>query len=154
MSKHTIIFIIDQRSIEYENEMSISIFLAKIIGLYFIIIGLFTLLRYQDLEAAVKSLVGQKGTILLLAIITLMVGLLLVVSHNIWVFDWRLIITLIAWLIFIGGIFRLFFQDNIVRIWMWWIDHKNYFLGTTIFFFLIGCYLAYKGFIAYPHGIR
>ncbi len=46
-----------------------------------------------------KDFAIQRGVLLLNAIITPIIGILLVVSHNLWVADWRVVITIIAWLI-------------------------------------------------------
>jgi hypothetical protein len=126
--------------------MDISIFLAKVMGLYLIITGLFVILRCKDIDSIIKSLTHQKGVFFLLALITLIIGLLLVVSHNIWVADWRVIITILAWLTFAAGILRLFLQDALTRMSEYFLKHKAYPLSITILFTLIGCYLTYKGF--------
>ena len=38
-------------------------------------------------------------------------GLAIVQVHNLWVADWRVIITLISWLGVLGGIVRIFLQE-------------------------------------------
>lgn len=126
--------------------MEISIFLAKIIGLYLIITGIFTFVRYNLLEKIITDISNQRGSLFFMAILTLIMGLLLVVSHNIWVSDWRIIITLIGWLTLIGGLVRLFFLDEMRRMTDWWLKNKSAMLVLTGIFFLLGCYLVYKGF--------
>jgi hypothetical protein len=126
--------------------MNTSIFLAKVIGLYFVIVGLFTVIRYEYIEKTLKELNREPGMILIIAIITVILGLLLVISHNIWVMDWRIIITLVAWFTLLIGLFRLFFLDSVVKLGEWWIKHKGFLFSITALFFLIGLYLTYKGF--------
>jgi hypothetical protein len=126
--------------------MDISIFLAKVVGLYLVITGFFTFIKYKEFPNIIKSMSLEKGTLFVLAIITLMIGLLLVVSHNIWVLDWRLLITLIAWLILLSGIFRLFFLDYFARVGQWWTKHMSCAITVSVIFFLIGIFLIYKGF--------
>lgn len=132
--------------------MCTSIFIAKVLGLYLVITGIFSFIRYRYIEEFFTSLKtnDQRGTVLLFALLPVMIGLLLVVSHNFWVADWRVLITILAWIMLLSGIYRLFFQDAWLKSTQWWLDHKGVSLIITAIFFLVGCYLTYKGFTARP----
>lgn len=126
--------------------MYTSIFLAKVLGLYFIITSLFTFIRHKEVPEIIRAMTAERGTLFLVAILTLIMGILLVVSHNLWVNDWRVVITLVSWLIFLGGIYRLFFLDHIARVGRWWVNHRSSAIIVSIIFFLIGIFFSYKGF--------
>ena len=127
--------------------METSIFLAKVIGLVSVISTLAVLIRYKTFlkieEEAVKSpiLVHLSGFFILI------IGVLLVVSHQVWTRDWRLVITIIGWLMLLKGSIRMFFPETVRRV----IEKKrnNYWiLVAEGAFFLIGLYLVYQGFLA------
>ena len=99
--------------------MEISVFLARVIGLYFAIISLFLLIRHKSAASMLKDFATQQGVLLLNAIITPIIGISLVVSHNLWVADWRVVITITAWLGLIAGIVWLFTIDAIKSIVKW-----------------------------------
>ena len=84
--------------------MGSSIFLAQVIGWYFVIISLFLLGRRQAMKSLVGDILADRALMFFIALITLILGLLLVVSHNLWVMGWPVIITLVAWLVLISGI--------------------------------------------------
>lgn len=123
--------------------METSLFLAKAIGLYFVLFSLFILIRHKALADIMREITAQPGFMLISGIITLVLGILLVISHNVWVSDWRIIITIIAWLIFVSGIIRLFFFDAAKPIAEWWIKHRSFLIGFAIIYLIIGFYLLY-----------
>ena len=126
--------------------MNKSTFLARVLGLYFIITSIYTLINYKVLPSVVSAIVDNKGVFFLVAVITLILGLLLVVSHNLWTKDWRVLITVLAWVTLISGIFRLFFFDFIARTSHSATGHPGYMIAITIGFLIIGLFLTYRGF--------
>ena len=54
--------------------------------------------------------------IYLSGMLTLTVGLAIVLSHNVWVGDWRLIITIFGWLGVGGGVFRILWPQGVVTV--------------------------------------
>lgn len=126
--------------------MNKSIFLARVIGLYYIITGLFMLVAYRQIDTITSSFVSQPALIILVGALTLIIGLLLVVSHNLWVKDWRVLITIIAWLTLIMGIIRLFCYAYLPTFSEGIIAHKGYMFIPLIICFIVGIYLTCKGF--------
>ncbi|AAO89766.1 hypothetical protein [Coxiella burnetii] len=123
--------------------MEISVFLARVIGLYFVIISLFMLIRHKSAASMLKDFATQRGVLLLNAIITLIIGILLVVSHNLWVADWRVVITIIAWLVLIAGIVRLFTIDATKSIVKWWLKRSDRLIVAAIVYLIVGIYLLF-----------
>lgn len=125
--------------------MTTSIILAQILGLYLLIMSIAMLVNKRYYQEAAIVMVQNSGMMFLTAIITLTLGVLLVVFHNIWVSDWRVIITILAWLGFIKGVTRMFFPRQIAK----WSDaiqnDQVYFISLGICL-VLGVYLAYKGF--------
>ncbi len=86
--------------------------LAQFFGLYLAIVGLAFLFRPRSIKTAGWQLTSQPAVLLLSSIVTLLLGIALVLLHNLWVADWRIILTLIAWLTLIKGIFLLYFPQK------------------------------------------
>lgn len=108
--------------------MDISIFLAKVLGWYFFIMALIIFIRPQVLKTAVAEILTQRSLLFFMGLITLIVGILLVVSHNIWVSAWPVVITIFGWLILIGGISRLAFPEFSIRGGQWWLTKPYAFI--------------------------
>lgn len=83
--------------------MEISIFLAKIVGFYLIIKLIAVWKNYDKLPSIIEGLKNNDALRLSVGLITAILGFLIVLSHNIWTWDYRVIITIIGWLVLIKG---------------------------------------------------
>jgi len=91
--------------------MDISIFFARLWGSYSIIFGLLFIITGQ-LGKTIEMTDDKKFTIST-GYITLLMGLVTVILHNIWVADWRIAITLLGWSTLIKGIMKIGFPEII-----------------------------------------
>ena len=126
--------------------METSIFLAKVIGLFGAISTMAIIICYKSHIAMEENASKNPTTIYLSGFLFLMLGVLLIVSHQIWTCDWRVIITILGWLVLAKGIMRILFTDKVKNL----INKKKNdkrFLLAEIVSFLISTYLIYQGFI-------
>jgi phosphoglycerol transferase MdoB-like AlkP superfamily enzyme len=126
--------------------MNLSIFLAKIFSIYLVIVSIAILINKDVYLKAVREMVNDAGVMFLSAIITLILGILLITVHNLWVFDWRIVITLLGWLIFIKGAVRILFPKWIKPMTDKVMDNYVGFYITCVLSLIIGLYLGYYGF--------
>lgn len=90
-----------------------TIFLATVIGWYMVIFGLLVLVKHDYVKTAMTDVLSQPGLYFVLAILTLILGLLIVVSHNLWTTGWPVAVTIFGWALLIGGLIRLLFADAV-----------------------------------------
>jgi len=96
--------------------MDISIFLAKFWGWY--CITFFTLLIvYPKRIKQLFEYTKDEKFMITTAFLAIILGLINIIAHNLWVTDWRIIITLFGWITFIKGVTRFEFP-NIAMKWM------------------------------------
>lgn len=126
--------------------MELSLFLAKVIGWYFLIVGAFLLSRQLMVRSLIVDILANRALIFISGIITLILGLLLVLSHNVWVIAWPLVITIIAWMVLISGLIRLFLPEYAIQLGHWWLNKSSYLVVSAIINVLIGLFLLYKGY--------
>ncbi len=125
--------------------MDLSLFLAKILGLYLIIAIAACAFRWRELKRAMEDFGRSRGLVLIGGIWALLLGLLLVVSHNIWEPNFRGVITFLGWMTLLKGLVYLFLPQSIGKI-------RQKILETSLFavllgvFFLLGAWLAATGF--------
>ncbi len=112
----------------------ISIFLAKFWGWYFIIFFLILSLNPKRIQQIFEDLKDQKFVIIA-SFLAIIIGLLSILSHNIWVNDWRLIITLIGWAALFEGLFLFVFPSKTID-WITIINVKFIQLLYMLLFFL------------------
>src|SRR5437867_102293 len=83
--------------------MDVSKFLSKVIGVYLIIISIVMFVNMPQFITYVKSLINDTSLLFVTGFFTLILGLLMVVSHNIWQWNWRVIVTIFAWIVLLKG---------------------------------------------------
>jgi hypothetical protein len=129
-----------------EIAMDVSIFLARVLGLYFIIVCLAVLFRFKEIRKTFDEMVSNKAHVFFAAFLSLVIGILLVVSHSIFVWDWRLLITLIGYLSLLKGICLLFFPKHMLVCKRVIMSKQHVYYTIIIIFLLIGAFLTYHGF--------
>ena len=125
--------------------MELSIFLAKVLGLYLVIVSIAVWLRRKNLGELAVSLAQDKVNIYFSGVIFLLLGLALVVSHNVWDTVWQSIISILGWITLVKAGIRIFFPDRIGNIAQKAVGSKWYWL-VIVSFLLIGSWLVYVGF--------
>lgn len=128
--------------------MDVSIFLAKIIGLYSIIIGLALLFNAKYYQYASKQIVENDGVLFVFNVFSLAIGLLLVVSHNIWIMDWRVLITLFAWVTLLRSITRLYFPTFVQTKSASLLKNSTVIIIGGVISVIVGLFLCYHGFFS------
>ena len=73
--------------------MELSIILAKMVGLYCLVLSISVLLNYQRIPSLVEDFAKDEVMINVSGIIALIIGIIIVVLHPVLTFDWRFIIT-------------------------------------------------------------
>lgn len=128
--------------------MQASYFLAQLIGPMFLVVGLGMLLNREGYRAMGREFLASRALIYLAGLFALVPGIAIVLAHNIWVFDWRLIITIFGWLAVIGGVFRLLFPQQVTAIGERMLASETYMLVAGIVVLAIGAILSFYGYFA------
>jgi hypothetical protein len=87
--------------------MSTSVFLARLIGPVMLVIGLAVFANQRAFREMAEEFVASRALIFLSGLIIMPIGLAVVLTHNIWALDGRVMITLFGWANAIGGALRL-----------------------------------------------
>lgn len=129
--------------------MELSLFLAKAIGLYYIIVSIAYLFNKTRLRALTLGILNNPPYLMLSGFIALIIGILLVVTHNLWVWDWRVIITIIGWLAFLKGISILFIPEFMIDLSRKWMENNMAYYITFLIVLIIGIILFAYGISYY-----
>ena len=88
--------------------MSNSVFLARLLGPVMLVVGLAVFANPRGFREMAEEFMASKALMFLSGLLLMPAGLAIVLTHNFWTADWRVLITLLGWLIAIGGALRLF----------------------------------------------
>jgi uncharacterized membrane protein HdeD (DUF308 family) len=93
--------------------MTTSKYLARLMGPVLLTIGVgmvFGMLLEGDAYSSLaKEFIASRALIFVTGALALTAGLAVVNAHNLWVPDWRVIVTILGWLLIVRGIFNLVF---------------------------------------------
>jgi hypothetical protein len=95
-----------------------------------------------------KQFIANRPLVFLSGLLTLLGGLALVNTHNVWEAGWPVIISIFGWLAVIGGIARMLFPETVMGVGEKMLDTKAYLTVGGIGEGLLGLWLCYQGYIA------
>ena len=128
--------------------MDTSIFLARLLGPLFVVLAIGLLVRQDSWRAMAGDFIGSRPLVFLTGFLTLLGGLALVNTHNVWEAGWPLIITIFGWLAVIGGIARMLFPETVMGFGQKMLDSKTYLTSAGVVEGLLGLWLCYVGYLA------
>jgi hypothetical protein len=126
--------------------MDVSRFLGKVIGLYFLIISVAIVVNQNAFFSEVSQLTQNGSLMFVTGVLTLIFGLLMVVSHNIWEWGWKVIITLLSWLTLLKGASMLIFPSLLEMSAMSMGNSQSTVYAAVGFQCLLGILLTWFGF--------
>ena len=126
--------------------MELSIYLAKFIGIYLLVVAADMLLRRHEIRGAIKDFASSKGLLVFSGSISLLMGLAIVIAHPVYEQSLQGLITLLGYLLILRGVWRMAFPTHVQKR-LASLVHRGYW---TIFIILLvlGYYLTYTGFNA------
>jgi uncharacterized membrane protein len=127
--------------------MDTSLFLARLIGPVLVVLAIGLLTRQDAWRSMAKEFTASRPLLFLSGFLTLLGGLALVNTHNVWEAGWPVIITIFGWLAVIGGIARMLFPDTVVGISERMLNNKTYLSVAGVVEGLIGLWLCYVGYL-------
>lgn len=125
--------------------MDISLFLSKALGLYLVIMSVGMVINARTIKPIMIDIMNHPALVVVTGIIAMIIGVLIVISHNVWTLDWRIVITIMGWISLIKGTMRVVipqFVDVIDKKWM--LSNTAYY-GTFLITFVLGVFLIYSG---------
>lgn len=125
--------------------MDISKFLSKAIGLYLVILSIVMLANMPQFIHSVITLINNAPLMFVAGFCTFIIGILMVVSHNLWQWNWRLIITLFAWMILLKGISLLLYPQFIDKAAALFVQNMNIAYAAAVFNVALGLMFCYFG---------
>jgi cytochrome bd-type quinol oxidase subunit 2 len=125
--------------------MAHSRFLAGLIGPTLVAMAVALFLN----DSVIAAMIGQAAQdyVLIFAsgLITLVAGLAIVRAHNVWK-GWPAIVTIIGWLLILGGLARLFFPSQLAMFAGGLTIRPAPVMMAAVVVLLVGAFLTFKGY--------
>ena len=127
--------------------MNTSIFLAKLIGPVSLLLGVGTLLNREAARNVVDDFVRNRALVFLFGLITMPAGLAVVLTHNVWVADWPVLITVLGWIATFSGAVRIVAPQEAIKFARRVYDRPNGALTGGAIWIGIGAILCFFGYV-------
>jgi len=124
-----------------------SIFIARLLGPIFVIAGTALLVRAQMFRGILQEFIRSPALLYLAGFFGLLAGMALILTHNVWILDWRLIITLIGWVTIIRALVSIFQPRWIVTAGTTIVKHRGIFIVAAATNLVLGLVLSYFGYL-------
>jgi hypothetical protein len=125
----------------------LTVFLARLIGLFITIVGLSLGLHKQESVATITAIVHAPDQLLVIGLIALVAGLAMVLRHNIWSGGaLPIVITLFGWIILLRAALLLFLSSETLARLLRAIHFDDVFYVYISVVVVIGAWLTYAGF--------
>ena len=131
----------------------LTVYLGKLLGLFTLITSFWLLTERQTAVSTIPALLGDRPAMVIFAIIALAGGLAIVLAHNIWSGGvLPILVTLIGWVMVIRGVLFLFLPPEATLHILAAMQFEQFFYVYLGIPFVLGIYLTYLAFTAFPRG--
>ncbi|MBN1870979.1 MAG: hypothetical protein JW800_00235 [Candidatus Omnitrophica bacterium] len=128
--------------------MGTSVFIARIFGLCYLIIGTGLLFNRKALRMVMEDFCKNAALVFFSGMFALVVGVVIILKHNIWVADWTVIVTIIGWAGLIKGVWLIVFPDSASKFMQFYQKNEGLLLAHSIVALAFGVVLTFFGFFA------
>jgi hypothetical protein len=127
----------------------LTIFLARLIGLFLLLVGASMVAHKPEMVATIAALAGNHGLLLVFGIIALLVGLAIVLGHNVWSGGvLPVVVTVFGWIMLLRGVLLLFLSPAATARLFEALRFAEWFYLYAAIPLILGAYLTYAGFTA------
>lgn len=127
--------------------MELSIFVAKIIGVTYTAMSIGALIGNVDYKKMLTDIEKTPAVLPLLSLFGIVIGMLLIEYHNIWVWGWPVIITLIGWIAVIKGVSFMLLPKDFIK-WFKPMFSGSFMKIMPYFTLAFGLLFVYLGFFS------
>ena len=80
------------------RELAMEVIIEKIVALFYLVLGLSCIIQARIWIDLSRELLKKPSSLIFWSTQFLPLGLIVILGHNLWVSDWRVIITIVGWL--------------------------------------------------------
>ncbi len=93
--------------------MDTTLLVAKILGIYLVISGLFLLIRGKSIPHLLKDFFNHPAIVYLTGVILVFLSSLYLLQYNIWDGTWKTSVTVFVWLVLLKGVTYIFAPESL-----------------------------------------
>jgi hypothetical protein len=94
-----------------------------------------------------EEIVRNRAFVVLFGLLTMSAGLAVVLTHNVWVASWPVLITIVGWLTMISGAFRLLAPQDAIKFGRRMYEQPNGIYTGAAIWAVLGAILCFFGYL-------
>ena len=123
-----------------------AIWISKFLGPIILVLSIPMIVTPTSLQETTRKILADSPLILVSGVLAMTAGLSIVNTHNVWVLNWPVIVTLFGWALVIGGAFRILAPRAVARVGGTMMDHPVITTTLGIVWACFGSFLTFKGY--------
>jgi hypothetical protein len=128
------------------SDMTNSELIAGLAGPVLMAVAAALLINRRTVANLITGTLNGPEFIFFSGIFTLLAGLAIVRTHNIWSAEWTLLVTVFGWLCVIGGIARIIWPEHVTGLRNAMMRSENAITAWALASLLLGAFLTAKGY--------
>lgn len=126
--------------------MDNSILIARFLGPFIMLIGISLLFNIKAFRQIAEGFFKDPALVYVAGMMTFVMGLAIVLFHNIWTADWRVIITLFGWITLIKGVWLVALPGTTSGMTQLFMKNIKFVVIPWSIMLVIGIFLSIKGY--------
>jgi len=120
--------------------------IAALIGPTLIALAAALLINLGSISALVASVSHDPALVLVSGVLSFVAGLAIVRVHNHWAADWAVLVTILGWLLLVGGLVRMLFPIWLAGMAASLGESTGLIVGEAVVFLVVGAFPSYKAY--------
>ena len=126
--------------------MQNSIFIARLAGPLMLALAAALFIDRAGFKAMAEEFLQSRALIYLSGILTMLAGIAIILTHNVWMANWRVIVTLLGWMMAVGGAMRIVVPGRTQAWGRGFLRHPSGTLIAGCIWLALGALLTFYGY--------
>ena len=123
-----------------------AIWISKFLGPVILVLGIPMIVAPTRLQETTRRALADSPLVLISGVLAMTAGLSIVNTHNVWVLDWPLIVTLFGWALVLSGASRIIAPRVVDHVGGAMMDRPTMTRIVGAFWAFLGTFLTFKGY--------
>jgi hypothetical protein len=122
--------------------------IAGLIGPTFVAVAAALFLNLGSISAVLEPLSRNPALVLIYGIFLFVAGLAIVRFHNRWAVNWSILVTILGWLLIVGGLIRMLFPLRFAAAAGDFSQSSGMMAGVAVVLLAVGAFLSFKAYVS------
>ena len=120
--------------------------IAGYAGPLFMAVAIAILINRATITSLLRESLNSPGLVMFSGFFLLLAGLAIVRAHNFWAADWTILVTILGWLLVIGGLIRIIWPERAAAMRRSMLARENALTAWALVALALGAFLTAKGY--------